>query len=164
MNLDTSSLSLNLDDEEKSFKNVDVERLIDGVNKLLADVGIQAKAIVSFEELKRVAPSMFVAVYESLYHNRIDEIIRTPRTVADYVHNAQLVINNLSEQINVDLTHITGESIVKGDLEALSNLTHIFSRIVSLTTSNVSLSTIESDYGEDNPHESKLNKFIQSIF
>jgi len=135
MQFDTSSISLNLDEEEKkSQKFIDANHLIDNVNRLLAEVGIEAKAIDSFDELKRVAPSMFVAVYESLYHNRIDEIIRAPRTLADYERNAQVVIDHLSEQIHVDLAHITGKSIVEGNFESLSNLTHIFLRIVSLTT------------------------------
>lgn len=33
----------------------------------------------------------------------------------------------------MDLQHITGELIVRGDMSGLSNLVHIFVRIVSMT-------------------------------
>jgi len=122
----------------------ETSRLIANTNKLLVDVGIAAKKIKSKQELARLAPSVFVAVFEALYHARIDGIIRKPTSNEDYEHNAQLVIDNLSDQINIDLTHISGKAIVNGDFRALSNLVHIFMRIVSLAASRESLSTIES--------------------
>lgn len=33
----------------------------------------------------------------------------------------------------MDLQHISGDLIVRGDMDALSNLVHIFVRIVSMT-------------------------------
>ena len=107
--------------------------LLTNTNKLLQAVGISAKRIESTDELSRVASSLFVAVYESLFHQRINGIVRYPRTKDDYERNAQLVINCLSDQIQLDLKHITGRSIVSGDLRVLSNLVHILVRIVSLT-------------------------------
>jgi hypothetical protein len=121
------------EDSESSFYNSDSKSvLIADTNKLLSAVGIGAKKITSMEELIRVAPSMFVAIFEALYHMKIDGVVRNPQTREDYIANAQLVIDNLSDQINIDLTHIGGESIVAGDFDALSNLVHIFVRIVSL--------------------------------
>ncbi len=111
----------------------DTVALLSNTNKLLLAVGITAKTINSIEELTRVASSMFVAIFESLFHTRIDGIIRNPTSKTDYEENAQLVVDNLSDQIQMDLKHITGESIVKGDLRALSNLVHILVRIVSIT-------------------------------
>jgi hypothetical protein len=78
---------------------------------------------------------MFVAVFESLFHVKIDEVIRNPQSKIDYAVNAQLVIDSLSDQIQMDLKHITGQSIVDGDIRALSNLVHILVRIVSITRS-----------------------------
>lgn len=108
--------------------------LLANTNKLLAAVGISAKTILSLEELTRVASSMFVAVFEALFHLRIEDVIRNPVTKEDYEKNAQLVVDYLSEQIQMDLKHITGKSIVSGDVKALSNLVHILARIVSITT------------------------------
>jgi hypothetical protein len=121
------------DDSETSFyQNDGPSILISNTNKLLSAVGIGAKKISTMEELVRVAPSMFVAIFEALYHMRIDGVARNPKTREDYIGNAQQVIDNLSDQINIDLTHISGELIVSGDFDALSNLVHIFIRIVSL--------------------------------
>ena len=114
-----------IDTEENSV-------LIANTNKLLSAVGIRAKHIFSVDELCRVAPSMFVAVFEALYQMRIEDVVRQPRSREDYIRNAQLVIDQLSDQIGIDLVHITGASIVDGDLDALNNLVHIFNRIVSL--------------------------------
>lgn len=112
----------------------DTSRLIANTNKLLIDVGIEAGNIKNKQELARLAPSVFVAVFEALYHARIEGIVRKPITNEHYERNAQLVIDSLSDQINIDLTHISGKLIVNGDFRALSNLVHIFMRIVSLTT------------------------------
>ncbi len=107
--------------------------LLSNTNKLLSAVGISAKTILSTEELTRVASSMFVAVFESLFHMRIEEVIRNPQLKIDYETNAQLVVDSLSDQIQMDLKHITGQSIVNGDIRSLSNLVHILVRIVSIT-------------------------------
>jgi len=112
--------------------------LLANTNNLLKHVGISAKKISSVAELCRVASSMFVAVYESLFHVRLEGIIRSPQTKDEYAENAQIVIDGLSQQINLNLQHITGKGIVGGDIRALSNLVHIFVRLVSITTSGQS--------------------------
>jgi Domain of unknown function (DUF5745) len=75
---------------------------------------------------------MFVAVFESLFHVRLKGIIRNPYSTTDYVINASLVIEGLSHQIQMDLQHIGGESIVNGDIRSLSNLIHILYRCVDM--------------------------------
>jgi len=92
----------------------------------LSAVGITTKKITSMMELTRVASSMFVAVFEALFHVRLEGIIRSPHTKEDYEINVQRVIDGLGEQINMNLQHIPGQAIVQGDLRALSNLVHIF--------------------------------------
>lgn len=44
-------------------------------------------------ELVKVASSMFVAVFESLFHVRLEGIIRNPQSRDEYAHNAQRVID-----------------------------------------------------------------------
>lgn len=46
------------------------EHLLANTNNLLSAVGISAKKISSIRELCRVASSMFVAIFESLFHVR----------------------------------------------------------------------------------------------
>jgi hypothetical protein len=77
---------------------------------------------------------MFVAVFESLFHVRLEGIIRSPQTKEQYVENAQRVIDGLSQQIQMDLKHITGKSIVQGDIKSLSHLISIFVQIVTITS------------------------------
>jgi hypothetical protein len=134
------------DDYGKRYEGADGEsRLIEDTNKLLASTNIVAKKIRSLAELERVASSIFVALFEHVYHTRIDEIIRDPKSQRDYEYNAQLVVDRLSEQINYSLSHITGRLIVDGDLTALKNLVDIFMRILTFTRHGVrSTSTLES--------------------
>ena len=110
----------------------DYSNIIEDTNSLLVAVGISAKTISSQRELQRVASSMFVAIFESLFHKRLDKIVRNPKSKSDYAHNSQCVIDGLSETIKMDLQHITGWSIVNGDIKAISNLVSIFSGIERL--------------------------------
>jgi hypothetical protein len=50
----------------------------------------------------------------------------------DYIWNCQLVIDSLSHQLQMDLRHITGESIYNGDDRALSNLVFILLKVSSI--------------------------------
>ena len=49
----------------------------------------------------------------------------------DYGKNAQLVINALSDKINIGLHHISGIKIAKGDRKELMNMVRIFLHLVS---------------------------------
>jgi hypothetical protein len=156
----THSSNISNSSDDILHEEEETAQLIDNTNKLLADIGIAKRKIQSKEELIRVAPSLVVAVFEALYHVRIDGIIRNPLSQKDYESNAQYVIDSLSEQINIDLTHITGKAIVEGDLQALANLVFIFKRIVALTTSRESLSTIESDSEDDKREVNPVNRQV----
>lgn len=47
-------------------------------------------------------------------------VVRKPAHVHNYVHNAQMVVDALAGPIlNMDLCHITGEAIVRGDTVAI---------------------------------------------
>lgn len=47
-------------------------------------------------------------------------VVRKPAHVHNYVHNAQMVVDALAGPIlNMDLSHITGEAIVRGDTVAI---------------------------------------------
>ena len=71
------------------------------MNDLLAAVGITTKKITSIKELTRVASSMFVAVFEALFHVRLTGIVRQPTKKEDYEFNVQRVIDGLGGQINM---------------------------------------------------------------
>jgi hypothetical protein len=115
-------------------KKVDsYDHLLEETNDLLVRVGISSKKISSIEELSRVSSSMFVAVYESLFRTRLEGINRNPQTKEEYTSNVQIVIDELSDQIQIDLKHINGEDIANGDVRTISNLLRIFARIFNVT-------------------------------
>lgn len=134
----------------RSSPNVDYSTLLFNTNNLLSAAGISAKKIKTIGELTRVSSSMFVAVFESIFHVRVEGIIRAPQTKDDYVLNVQRVIDGLGEQIEMDLQHIKGRAIVEGDVRSLSNLIHIFIRIIHITGSQESQST-DPAYGASAP-------------
>ncbi|CAM9184075.1 unnamed protein product [Discosporangium mesarthrocarpum] len=101
--------------------------ILASINTLLGRVGISAKPINSFEELRKSASSMFVAIFEAMFQVRQKGVVRKPAHVHNYVHNAQMVIDALAGPIlNMDLSHITGDAIVRGDTVAIRNLVDIF--------------------------------------
>ena len=67
--------------------------VLSNTNHLLSIAGISAKKVASMVELTRVASSMFVAIFESLFYVRLEGIIRNPQTRDEYAHNAQRVID-----------------------------------------------------------------------
>ena len=70
--------------------------LVDATNDLLREIGAFPKLITSFDELKTVASSMFVAIFENIFQVRLDGITRAPESYPDYVNNVQRVIDELS--------------------------------------------------------------------
>jgi len=150
--------SSNLDLDNLGFGPQDIEKkemeLTNNVNYLLKLVGINNEdQKVGVHELRRVASSIFVALFEKLFSTRLDGIIRRPNTKSDYEMNAQRVVDGLSNQIDLDLPHITGMNIVNGDLRALSNLVHIFFHIVSITSAGSQSSSEE----RGNPRQGRRN-------
>jgi hypothetical protein len=117
---------------EKEEEEVDTSILLIQTNRLLSAVGILDKKIDSIDELQKVASSMFISIVESLFNFRIDGIERTPKIIADYESNAQLLIDSLSKIIKINLKHIHGKSIAEGDINTISNLIHLLVRIVNM--------------------------------
>lgn len=129
----TQELNSNSRHESKSAPHAleDPENnLLVATNMLLSQVGILAKKIKTIDELKRVASSMFVAIYETLVRNRLEGIQRIPKTPEDYILNCQIVIDSLAQQLQMDLSYITGESIYYGDLISLSHLVNLLQTVV----------------------------------
>ena len=71
----------------------DPSTVLSNTNNLLSVVGISTKKVTSIADLVEHASSMFVAVFESLFHVRLEGIIRNPQNGEEYAHNAQQVID-----------------------------------------------------------------------
>ena len=68
-------------------------------------------------------------------------VVRNPRTAKEEIHNAQLVIDTLSQDVlNASLSHIQGEHLVNGDRETIANLLEVFKGLLEYI-----LDKIESD-------------------
>ena len=92
------------------------QSILDGANYLLHAVGIHAAPIQNFSELAESASSLFVAVFEAMFHTRLQDIVRQPTQDAHFVHNAQVVINTLANSVlQKNLEYISGEDVHAGD-------------------------------------------------
>lgn len=123
----------NVHEDDKTLL-INRDLLLHNTNQMLSSIGINAKKIMSIDELQRVASSMFVAIYESLFHERVAGINRHPNAIEDYEENAQMIIDRVGSRIHMDLQHITGTAITSGDLMAILNLINIFTRIANITS------------------------------
>ncbi|XP_008051441.1 centrosomal protein of 95 kDa, partial [Carlito syrichta] len=77
-------------------------------------------------------------------------LIAVPRSPEDDAHNIQAVIDSLAlDYLQVSLSHITGENIVKGDQESIKNLLEIFDGLLEYLTEHGSETAREkSETGE----------------
>ncbi|XP_072793062.1 centrosomal protein of 95 kDa isoform X3 [Taeniopygia guttata] len=79
------------------------------------------------KHLSECGADLFVCLYESILGETVPDFIATPRSQEDDAHNVQAVIDSLAlDYLQVSLSHITGENIVKGDRESIKNLLEIF--------------------------------------
>ncbi|NWY46940.1 CEP95 protein, partial [Sylvia atricapilla] len=79
------------------------------------------------KHLSECGADVFVHLYESILGEKVPDFIATPRSQEDDAHNVQAIIDSLAlDYLQVSLSHITGENIVKGDRESIKNLLEIF--------------------------------------
>ncbi|NXH81779.1 CEP95 protein, partial [Edolisoma coerulescens] len=79
------------------------------------------------KHLSECGADVFVHLYESILGEKVPDFIAPPRSQEDDAHNVQAVIDSLAlDYLQVSLSHITGENIVKGDRESIKNLLEIF--------------------------------------
>ncbi|NWY69850.1 CEP95 protein, partial [Erithacus rubecula] len=113
---------------------------VDVANDLLRSCHIN----LHIKHLSECSADVFVHLYESILGEKVPDFIATPRSQEDDAHNVQAVIDSLAlDYLQVSLSHITGENIVKGDRESIKNLLEIFDglleylREVSETSSQI---------------------------
>ncbi|XP_016158254.1 PREDICTED: centrosomal protein of 95 kDa isoform X3 [Ficedula albicollis] len=96
---------------------------VDVANDLLRSCHIN----LHIKHLSECSADVFVHLYESILGEKVPDFIATPRSQEDDAHNVQAVIDSLAlDYLQVSLSHITGENIVKGDRESIKNLLEIF--------------------------------------
>ncbi|XP_029401824.1 centrosomal protein of 95 kDa isoform X2 [Mus pahari] len=102
-------------------------------------------------ELQDCDANVFIALYQSIVGEKVPDLIVIPRNQEDEAHNVQAVIDSLAlDYLQVSLSHITGENIVKGDNESIKNLLEIFDGLLDYLTEYVS---------ESSPNKSETEQY-----
>ncbi|XP_064805270.1 centrosomal protein of 95 kDa-like isoform X4 [Oncorhynchus masou masou] len=95
--------------------------------------------------------NVFVALYEAILGEKVPDYIAAPGSQEDDVHNVQSVIDSLTlDYLQISLSHITGENIVRGDKESIKNLLEIFDGLLEYLTEQISEE--ESQNGDKEPN------------
>nr|XP_048301980.1 centrosomal protein of 95 kDa isoform X2 [Myodes glareolus] len=90
-------------------------------------------------ELEDCDANVFIALYQSILGEKVPDLIVISRSQEDDAHNVQAVIDSLAlDYLQVSLSHITGENIVKGDKESIKNLLEIFDGLLEYLTEHIS--------------------------
>ncbi|NXS58160.1 CEP95 protein, partial [Brachypteracias leptosomus] len=98
------------------------------------------------KHLSECGADVFVGLYESILGEKVPDFIATPRSQEDDAHNVQAVIDSLAlDYLQVSLSHITGENIVKGERESIRNLLEIFDGLLEYLTEEVSETSQNGD-------------------
>ncbi|XP_074463475.1 centrosomal protein of 95 kDa isoform X2 [Larus michahellis] len=97
------------------------------------------------KHLSECGADVFVHLYESILGEKVPDFIATPRSQEDDAHNVQAVIDSLAlDYLQVSLSHITGENIVKGERESIRNLLEIFDGLLEYLTEEASESSSQN--------------------
>ncbi|KAG2460744.1 CEP95 protein, partial [Polypterus senegalus] len=111
-------------------------------NNLLSKCCINLK----LRTIRDCSASVFVALYEAILGEPVPDYIAVPRSQEDDSHNVQSVIDSLAlDYLQISLSHITGENIVRGDKESIRNLLEIFDGLLEYLTEEISDASSEEE-------------------
>ncbi|XP_023675652.2 centrosomal protein of 95 kDa isoform X2 [Paramormyrops kingsleyae] len=125
---------------------------VDVANDLLSKCHISLR----LAKVTDCGASVFVALYQAILGEKVPDYIAAPRSQEDDVHNVQSVIDSLAlDYLQISLSHITGENVVRGDKESIKNLLEIFDGLLEYLTEQVSEEEL-ADEGELHHTASKV--------
>ncbi|KPP79314.1 hypothetical protein Z043_101123, partial [Scleropages formosus] len=108
---------------------------VDVANDLLSKCHINLR----LKKLTDCDAAVFVALYEAILGEKVPDYVGAPSSLEDDVHNVQSVIDSLAlDYLQISLSHITGENIVRGDKESIRNLLEIFDGLLEYLTEQIS--------------------------
>ncbi|XP_018424771.1 PREDICTED: centrosomal protein of 95 kDa [Nanorana parkeri] len=109
-------------------------------------------------DLRHCDARVFVALYVAILGEEVPDFIAPPRNQEDDAHNVQSVIDSLAlDYLQVSLSHITGENIVRGDTESIRNLLEIFHGLLEYLTEQIS--DASSQNGDDGDHKDVRDQY-----
>ncbi|XP_069849191.1 centrosomal protein of 95 kDa isoform X1 [Dipodomys merriami] len=110
--------------------------------------------------------NVFIGLYQSILGEKVPDLIAIPKSQEDDAHNVQAVIDSLAlDYLQVSLSHITGENIVKGDKESIKNLLEIFDGLLEYLTEHISEASHEKSETEQyfkEPHQGEHMEELES--
>ncbi|XP_054313987.2 centrosomal protein of 95 kDa isoform X3 [Pongo pygmaeus] len=113
-------------------------------------------------ELQDCDANVFIALYQSILGEKVPDLIAIPRSQEDDAHNVQAVIDSLAlDYLQVSLSHITGENIVKRDKESIKNLLEIFDGLLEYLTERISETSHEKSETEQYFKESDRGERLE---
>lgn len=90
----------------------------------------QIRISIQISDIEEIVPSIFVALFESLFEIRLDGITRNASAKADKIDNINLVLGTVGAQVlQLDLSHIDASGIVNCRSDDICNLVEIFGEI-----------------------------------
>ncbi|KAM9482523.1 centrosomal protein of 95 kDa-like isoform 1-T1 [Clarias gariepinus] len=108
---------------------------VDVANDLICKCRINLR----IQRLTECDASVFVALYEAILGEKVPDYIVVPKSQEDDIHNIQSVIDSLAlDYLQISLSHITGENIVKGHKDSIRNLLEIFDGLLEYLTEQLS--------------------------
>ncbi|XP_029997665.1 centrosomal protein of 95 kDa isoform X2 [Sphaeramia orbicularis] len=117
---------------------------VDVANDLLSKCHVNLR----LRKLTDCHANVFIALYENILGEKVPDYIAAPCSQEDDIHNVQSVIDSLSlDYLQISLSHITGENVVRGDKESIKNLVEIFDGLLEYLNEEISE---ESQNGELN--------------
>ncbi|XP_034044549.1 centrosomal protein of 95 kDa-like [Thalassophryne amazonica] len=97
--------------------------------------------------------NIFITLYETIVGEKVPDYIDVPSCQEDDVHNVQCVIDSLSlDYLQISLSHITGENVVRGDKVSIKNLLDIFEGLFEYLTEELQNEELNVSPHEDTPH------------
>ncbi|KAJ1129573.1 hypothetical protein NDU88_007940 [Pleurodeles waltl] len=134
----------------KSDMGPEEKEWADVANDLLAKCHIHVKV----KDLTECDVNVFVALYEAILGEKVPDFFVGSKSQEEQAHNVQAIIDSLAlDYLQVSLSHITGENIVKGDKESIKNLLEIFDGLLEYLTEQISEAS--SQTGDDVHQASK---------
>jgi hypothetical protein len=103
------------------------------INVILSQVGLASSGQgITVSSLSECSSSMFVAIFEALFRERLEGVVRFPQRRSDLVHNSRQVIDRLAQVLETDLSYISPERLCAGELTDINNLAEIFRELLTI--------------------------------
>ncbi|KAJ4938813.1 hypothetical protein JOQ06_028279 [Pogonophryne albipinna] len=133
----------------QEFEGEDLKRKLSTLDWVEVANDLLSKCAINLRlrKLTDCDANVFIALYENILGEKVPDYIAAPCSQEDEAHNVQSVIDSLSlDYLQISLSHITGENVVRGDKDSTENLLEIFDGLLEYLKEEISE---ESQNGEE---------------